>query len=70
MLELDLVLEPFFESHYLKLTPERQQAFDDLLSHADPDLYNWLMGYGEPALDREKDIVCLIRSKQHIADPS
>lgn len=45
MLELDVLLEPFVERHYLGLTAEQQQAFERLLKEDDPDLFAWFMGH-------------------------
>ena len=47
MLELDVFLMPFCRHCFLDLSKELQQVFIELLAEADPDLFNWLMGYGE-----------------------
>jgi antitoxin CptB len=49
MLELDIVLEKFFDSTFLKLNAAEQQAFINLLDQPDPMLYAWLLGHEEPA---------------------
>jgi antitoxin CptB len=41
MLELDLLLMPFFEEKFEALTEEQQQNFVKLLEQDDPDLIEW-----------------------------
>jgi antitoxin CptB len=48
MLELDLILIPFFDRYFDALSPEMQSTFEQLLTEADPDLFQWFMGYGVP----------------------
>jgi antitoxin CptB len=43
MLELDVFLMPFCEHCYVELPNEKQKIFVQLLTEADPDLFNWLM---------------------------
>lgn len=43
MLELDLLLLPFVEKHYLGLSASDQQLFEELLSYQDQDLYQILI---------------------------
>ncbi|WP_444997660.1 FAD assembly factor SdhE [Aliikangiella sp. IMCC44359] len=47
MLELDVILIPFLEQYFDDLSHDEQRQFRELLKEADPDLYTWLMGYGE-----------------------
>ncbi|WP_196140874.1 succinate dehydrogenase assembly factor 2 [Aliikangiella sp. G2MR2-5] len=47
MLELDVILIPFLEQHFDSLSENEQKIFSLLLEEADPDLYTWLMGYGD-----------------------
>lgn len=47
MLELDLLLLPFYEGKFTQLSPALQQAFINLLDHPDPDIYNWFLGAEE-----------------------
>ena len=49
MLELDLLLIPFFDEVYRDLSPEQQRAFAALLDQEDPDLLAWFNGNGRPA---------------------
>ena len=41
MLELDLLLLPFFEEVYLTLSEADQRAYEKLLEQDDPDLLAW-----------------------------
>ncbi|AWK14033.1 FAD assembly factor SdhE [Candidatus Fukatsuia symbiotica] len=47
MRELDLSIMPFFEYEYDTLDDNDKCLFIRLLSSDDPDLFNWLMNYGE-----------------------
>ncbi|WED22236.1 succinate dehydrogenase assembly factor 2 [Vibrio sp. JC009] len=46
MLELDVVIMPFFEECFESLTEQEQQDFVALLECDDPDLFTWVMGHG------------------------
>lgn len=48
MLELDLLLLPFFEEEYEALISHQQQAFEELLEQDDPDLLQWFSQKGKP----------------------
>ena len=48
MLELDLLLGPFFEDVFHDLSTEEQQTFIHLLEQDDPDLLQWFSRKGEP----------------------
>jgi antitoxin CptB len=61
MLELDLILIPFAEKYLDHMTAEQLGAFADLLNCNDPELYNWLMGYEQPADKELRNIVEFIR---------
>ncbi len=43
MLELDMLLLPFFEEAYETLAIEQKKAFIDLLAFPDQDIYAFLM---------------------------
>ncbi len=45
MLELDVILMPFVENHYLQLEEDEKATFQRLLNADDPDLYAWFMGH-------------------------
>lgn len=61
MLELDLLLQNFFNNHLDSLTEEQVHAFESLLTCDDPDLYAWLMGYEDPKQHELIEIVQIIR---------
>lgn len=46
MLELDVVIMPFFEECFERLSENEQQNFVALLECDDPDLFTWIMGHG------------------------
>ncbi|MCP4768914.1 MAG: succinate dehydrogenase assembly factor 2 [Gammaproteobacteria bacterium] len=48
MKELDLVMSSYLERHYVSASDSQQAQFRDLLQMPDPDLYNLLLGRGEP----------------------
>ena len=48
MLELDLLLQPFFDEEFRGLSPDVQKAFVKLLEEDDPDLLMWFSQKGEP----------------------
>ena len=53
MLELDLLLLPFFDEVFRQLPEDEQSAFVRLLEQDDPDLLQWFSRKGEsddPAL--------------------
>ncbi len=45
MLELDVVVMPFFEECFETLNESEQQDFVALLECDDPDLFAWIMGH-------------------------
>jgi antitoxin CptB len=44
MLELDVVIMPFFEERFDSLNESEQKDFVSLLTCDDPDLFTWIMG--------------------------
>ena len=66
MLELDVILIPFLEQHFESLEIELQNNFELLLNEADPDLYTWIMGYGECENKSLSAIVEVIRERMGI----
>lgn len=67
MLELDVILIPFAEQHFSNLTDSEQQVFVELLEEADPDLFNWLMGHGEPTRPEFAAMIKRIRELMKVA---
>ena len=57
-LELDIILNRFFQHSYASLSPEQQQVFDQLLDQSDLLLTSWLLGDKMPL---DEDFRSLIR---------
>ncbi|OIZ95151.1 hypothetical protein A1D18_03375 [Candidatus Rickettsiella isopodorum] len=51
MLELDLILQAFFDKNYLTLVPNDQDLFEQLLTYSDQELYSYLIKR-QPMTDR------------------
>ncbi len=41
---MDLILGRFADAHVPGLNDDELRQYDDILSHSDPDLYNWITG--------------------------
>lgn len=67
MLELDVILIPFLAEHFDGLEGIQQSAFVELLKEADPDLYTWIMGFGQCDKTDLVEIIQLIRQKMSVA---
>jgi antitoxin CptB len=67
MLELDVILIPFLAEHFEALDQALQNSFAELLKQADPDLYTWIMGFGQCEHAELVEIIQLIRQKMSIA---
>ena len=63
MLELDLLLLPFFDEVYRELEVEQQQTFVDLLEEDDPDLLMWFSRKGVPENKAMADLVEFILAR-------
>lgn len=46
MLELDVLVMPFFEECFDELSEQQQRDFISLLTCDDPDLFKWMMQHG------------------------
>jgi len=62
MLELDFMLTEFLSDGFHKLSDEQIESFEEFLHNADPDLYAWLMGYQKPKLNKDIEMVNLIKN--------
>ena len=60
MLELDLVLVPFFEACYVGLSEQDKLRYQQLLACEDQDLFRWFLGREKPADEELDAIVSLI----------
>lgn len=67
MLELDLILAPFIETQYAKLTPAELESLTQFLQATDVELYAWLTER-EPAPPEFTDIVhkLLAYARRHV----
>ncbi|WP_035387433.1 succinate dehydrogenase assembly factor 2 [Ferrimonas senticii] len=63
MLELDVLLEPFVDNHYLSLDPAQQALFERLLGCDDPELFAWFMGHERCPDLALASMVALIRER-------
>jgi antitoxin CptB len=61
MLELDLTLNAFLERHFHRLEEGEVDAFKELLEYADTDLLDFIMGRAQPASERVRAVLGLVR---------
>ena len=66
LLELDLFLEDFVADEYPRLSPNLKALYRELMSSADQDMFEWLMGRAEPD-DELQPIVTAIRAYKRTA---
>lgn len=66
MLELDLILNRFLKENVDHMDIQQINSFETLLTHSDPEINLWLMGYEEPQEKELIDIVALIRLQRKI----
>ncbi len=64
MLELDILLENFFDRYYLKLSSEERALFQEILETNDQQLYNWLMGKESPDDPKWSEMINQIRENK------
>ena len=62
MLELDLLLQPFVEKQFDKLSNEQKQQFNALLDFQDQELLECLMLQKSPEDERLNGIISKVRS--------
>jgi antitoxin CptB len=62
MLELDVILQPYFDKALEQLDEAGWREFVALLSEPDPDIYSWLMGYAQPDSPAHARAVAAIRA--------
>ncbi|MCB1646136.1 MAG: succinate dehydrogenase assembly factor 2 [Pseudomonadales bacterium] len=60
LLELDLLLLPFFDEEYRNLDEQTQAAFRKLLEQDDPDLLEWFSRRSRPPEDDMAELVELM----------
>lgn len=52
LLELDLLLLPFYDEMYSELEADQQQTFVDMLEEDDPDLLMWFSRKAVPEISK------------------
>ncbi len=57
MLELDVVIMPFYEECFDLLNESEQQDFVALLQCDDPDLFNWVMQNGRSSDEKLANMI-------------
>ncbi|MDV7106270.1 succinate dehydrogenase assembly factor 2 [Vibrio sp. TH_r3] len=57
MLELDVVIMPFFDECFDSLSETEQHDFIALLECDDPDLFNWVMQHGRSDDERLANMI-------------
>ena len=63
MLELDLLLKKFLDNKYNSLKLNEKILFNELLTHNDQDLQQWLLNKTSPVDNRLLKIIDLINEK-------
>ncbi|NOZ10943.1 MAG: succinate dehydrogenase assembly factor 2 [Gammaproteobacteria bacterium] len=62
MLELDIMLQGFFEQRFQALDSQQQQMFTRLLDYPDQSLLEWLSTHPDNA---DKDVKDIVEQLQH-----
>lgn len=62
MLELDLLLLPFWEQHSIHLNEQQRAQFARLLTYPDPELHAWLQGVTECPYKDYHELIRMIQS--------
>jgi antitoxin CptB len=63
LLELDLILGPFTESHFSRLSEGDQDDYVALLDCEDQDVLAWVLGHAKPQAANIAHIVELIKER-------
>lgn len=61
--ELDVILGPFFDQHYLSLPVDDKVVFSRLVDCEDMDLFNWFMGQDAPSDPELERMIGLILAR-------
>ncbi|HEC13902.1 MAG TPA: succinate dehydrogenase assembly factor 2 [Acidiferrobacteraceae bacterium] len=64
MLELDMMLQSFFEQRFENLDCQQQQMFTRLLDYPDQSLLEWLSG---APIDADKDVRDIVEQLRHFS---
>lgn len=63
--ELDQVLGWWLDERHAVAAPAARAAFARLLDHQDPDLWDWILGNGQPEDREEAAVIDEIRARHH-----
>lgn len=63
MRELDKMIMPFYQNHFNSLTEVEQQAFVEMLTYPDPELFRWVIHQLPAPTQAITDVIELMRSK-------
>lgn len=63
MRELDKMIMPFYQNHFNSLTEVEQQAFVEMLTYPDPELFRWVMHQLPAPTQAITNVIELMRSK-------
>jgi len=66
MLELDLLLLPFFEKEFEHLSLEEKHIFPEFLEESDQDLYAWILNFQKCTEPKFQSLLKKIRSHHAI----
>ena len=66
MLELDLLLNDFFDSTYSGLNTSERSAFAVLLSYPDQTVQRWLLGEDTEINEDVREIISMIRERNSL----
>jgi antitoxin CptB len=66
MLELDALLNRFYQKGYATLNHEEKTLFSQLLDEEDPDLQAWLVAGRDPSHAALSKLIVLIRESSHV----
>lgn len=67
MLELDLLLIPFFDDVFTELSHEDQVTYEKLLDQDDPDLIAW---FSQKQVPEDRDLAALVNRILNRVQPS
>lgn len=63
MLELDVLLQPFIETHYEAMTDDDKKTFIRLLACEDPEIFAWFMGHEQCQDPLLADMIVKVRGR-------
>lgn len=63
MRELDKMIMPFYKNYFDELNETQQEAFVQLLSYPDPEVFRWVMLQDIAPTQEIAELIKIIRSK-------